>query len=323
MKAVLLEKYGSPLKLKIAEVDKPVVGQGELLVKVCATSVNDYDWSVVRGKPHIYRLMFGLFKPKQKIAGMEMSGIVEEVGEGVTAFHVGDHVYGDISKYGFGSFAEYISINAEALRHKPANMSFVQAAAIPHAATLAKQGVVDVGKISGGQKILINGAGGGVGTIALQIAKKFGAEVTGVDNAHKLDEMKALGFDEVIDYQKENFTKNGQHYDLILDTKTCYSPFKYLRVLKPEGKYVTVGGALPRLLQLLLLKPFISKTTSKTVAIVNLQVNQDLDYIETLFDSGVINPSIDGSFSLEDVPRAIQYFGEGKHSGKVVVSLEK
>ena len=321
MKAIIFKKYGSPDILKLQEVEQPTPAENEVLVKIRATAINDYDWSLVRGKPFLYRLMFGLMKPKNHIPGMELAGTVEALGSNTSRFGVGDAVYGDISDYGFGTFAEYICIHEQSLILKPESMSFEQAAALPHAATLATQGLLDLGQLKKEQKILINGAGGGVGTIGLQLAKLHDAEVTGVDTGDKLQMMLSMGFDQVIDYKKEDFTKNGQQYDLILDTKTNRSPFAYLPSLKPRGRYVTVGGSLVNLLLLFFAKGLISKYTGKYMNLLTLTPNKDLTYLNALFDEGKIFPVIDGPFSLAAVPHALQYFGEGKHTGKVVISI--
>ena len=308
--------------LQPKELPKPVPGEYEVLVKIHATAVNDYDWSMVRGKPYLYRLMFGMLKPKGQIPGMELSGTVEAVGEHAASFKVGDSVYGDISDYGFGSFAEYICVHEKALALKPAGMTFEEAASIPHASLLAYQGLVGIGNIHKGQQILINGAGGGVGTFGLQLAKLYDAEVTGVDTGKKLEMMKSIGFDHIIDYKKEDFTRNGRRYDLVLDAKTNRPPFSYPRSLKPNGKYVTVGGDLNRLIQLLIVKPWISAFTSKSLHILALKPNEGLEYINELFEAGKIKPVIDGPHTLSQGAEALQYFGEGKHSGKVVISIK-
>lgn len=321
MKAIVFTKYGAPDVLQLKEMPKPSPGEEEVLVKIHATAVNDYDWSMVRGKPYLYRLMFGLWKPKKQIPGMELSGTVEAVGKNVRAFQVGDAVFGDISEYGFGSFAEYLCIHEKALVLKPAAMSFEEAAAIPHASLLAYQGLVEIGKIQKGQQILINGAGGGVGTFGLQLAKLYDAEVTGVDTGNKLGMMQSIGFDHVIDYKKEDFTKNGQRYDLILDAKTNRSIFSYARSLKPNGTYVTVGGYLSSLLQLLMLKPLLSASSEKRFHILALKPNKDIAYINELFEAGKLKTVIDGPYTLSQTPEAVQYFGEGKHQGKVVISV--
>ena len=321
MKAIVCTKYGLPDVLQLKEVDKPTPKDNEVLVRIHATAVNDYDWSLVRGKPYLYRLMFGVLKPKKQIPGMELAGKVLAIGASATSFKIGDAVYGDISEYGFGSFAEYICINEKALALKPDKMTFEEAASIPHASMLAVQGLIDVGKIKQDQRVLINGAGGGVGTFGLQIAKLHRAEVTGVDTGDKLKMMKSIGFDHIIDYKKEDFTKNGQRYDLILDTKTNRSTFHYVRSLGPNGKYVTVGGFLPWLFQAFILKPWISIFSKKKIHIVTLKPNKDLDYMNELFEAGKIKPVIDGPFKLSEMPKAISYFGEGKHKGKVVISI--
>ncbi len=321
MKAIVLTRYGPPSALQIGQLAKPTPKHGEVLVKVRATAVNDWDWCFVLGKPLIYRLMFGLSKPKVTVLGAEVAGTVEALGDGAYEFQPGDHVYGDISEAGFGAFAEYVCVRQDALHHKPPQMSFEEAAALPHAAMLALQGLVDVGQIQQGEKVLINGAGGGVGIIGVQIAKQYGAEVTGVDSAHKLDTLRAVGFNHVIDYQQQDFTANGEHYDLIVDTKTNRSPFKYLRSLGPGGRYVTVGGHWPRLVQLLCMAPFVSNLSDKRVHIVALKPNRDLAYINDLFETKGLHCVIDGPYPLHDVPQAIQRFGEAKHVGKVVITV--
>ena len=321
MKAINLIKYGSPETLQIKEVQIPEPAENELLIKVQATAINDYDWGMIRGKPYLYRLIFGISKPKRQIPGMELSGTVEALGPGARLFKKGDEVYGDISENGFGSFAEYVCVDERAVVKKPAKMSFEEATAIPHASMLAFQGLFDKGNLQNGQNILINGAGGGVGMFALQIAKLHECQVTGVDTAEKQEMMKSLGFDHFIDYRKEDFTKSGQQYDLILDTKTTHSPFAYARALKPGGIYVTVGGNIIRLLQAYILKSLVKWSTKKTISILALRPNKDLNYINGLFEEGKIHCIIDGPYPFEKIPWAVRYFGEGKHKGKVVISL--
>ena len=321
MKAINLIKYGSPETLQIKEVQIPEPAENELLIKVRATAINDYDWGMIRGKPYLYRLIFGISRPKRQIPGMELSGTVEALGPGARLFKKGDEVYGDISENGFGSFAEYVCVDERAVVKKPAKMSFEEATAIPHASMLAFQGLFDKGNLQNGQNILINGAGGGVGMFALQIAKLHECQVTGVDTAEKQEMMKSLGFDHFIDYRKEDFTKSGQQYDLILDTKTTHSPFAYARALKPGGIYVTVGGNIIRLLQAYILKSLVKWSTKKTISILALRPNKDLNYINGLFEEGKIHCIIDGPYPFEKIPWAVRYFGEGKHKGKVVISL--
>lgn len=319
MKAIVLTAYGLPIeRLQLKELPKPAPGPNEVLIRVHAAAVNDYDWSMARGRPYPYRLLFGLWKPKRPVPGMEVSGTVEARGERATAFEVGDAVYGDISDYGFGSFAEYLCIDERGVVRKPAAMSFAEAAATPHAALLAYQGLVELGKIQRGQRVLINGAGGGVGTFGLQLAKRYDAEVTGVDTGAKLEMMKGLGFDHVLDYREADFTKTGERYDLILDAKTNRAPGAYARALRPGGAYVTVGGKLGRLLQLLLMKRWFK---GKRLELLALKPNRQLVRINELFEAGHLKPVIDGPYPLREAPRAVQYFGEGKHYGKVVIAL--
>ena len=307
--------------LRLEEVSKPQPGDDEVLLKVRATAVNDWDWSFTRGKPWVLRLIFGLFRPRVRILGAEVAGRVESVGKDAKKFKPGDDVYGDISESGFGGFAEYVSVPEDALALKPAAMTFHEAAALPHASMLAVQGLIDEGQIQEGEKLLINGAGGGVGTFGVQIAKLYGVETTGVDSGAKLELLHSVGFDHVIDYEREDFTKNGQRYDLILDTKTNRSPFKYIRSLKPNGRYVTVGGHLDRLFQALCLGPWISLFSKKHLRIVGLKPNKDLGYVNALFEGGKLKCVIDGPFELSETPQAVQYFGEGKHKGKVVIAV--
>jgi NADPH:quinone reductase-like Zn-dependent oxidoreductase len=322
MKAIVLTKYGTPDVLEFKEVEKPIPKDDEVLIKVHAASINDWDWGLVRGKPFVTRLASGgLLKPKIKIPGVDIAGQVETVGGNVKKFQPGDEVYGDLSECGFGGFAEYVCVRENALALKPAGMTFEEAAAIPHAAMLAVQGLRDKGQIQQGQKLLINGAGGGVGIFGVQIAKLFGAEVTGVDSAEKLDMMRSIGFDHVIDYKKEDFTRNGLCYDLILDTKTTRSPFDYARSLSPNGIYVTVGGFMTRIFQALLLGPLISLFTKKKISILGLKPNKDLAYMNELFEAGKVKFVIDGPFKLSEVPDALRYFGEAKHKGKIIITI--
>lgn len=323
MKAMVLKKYGSPDDLQLKEVAIPTPKDNEVLIKVHAASINDWDWCLVRGTPFYIRLLCGLLNPKVMIPGVDIAGQVEAIGKNVKNFHQGDVVYGDISECGFGGFAEYVCAHEDAVVRKPASMTFVEAAAISHAAMLAVQGLRDKGQIQPGQKVLINGAGGGVGTLGVQIAKCMGVEdVTGVDHARKLDMMRSIGFEQAIDYMQEDFTKNGQRYDLILDTKTNRSTCDYARALAPNGTYVTVGGTTARLFQALFLGPLVRMFRKKKIFIVGLKPNKDLEYINELFEAGKIKPVIDGPYTLDEVPKAIQHFGEGKHKGKVVITLE-
>jgi NADPH:quinone reductase-like Zn-dependent oxidoreductase len=322
MKAIVYTKYGTPDVLELKEVDKPIPKDDEVLIKVHAASINDWDWGLLIGKPFMNRLINGLLKPKKKILGSDIAGRIEAIGKNVEQFQPGDEVFGDLTG-DWGGFAEYVCARKNALALKPAGMTFDEAAAIPQAAMLAVQGLIDKGQIQPGQKLLINGAGGGVGTFAVQIAKLYGVEVTGVDSTGKLGMMRSMGFDQVIDYTQEDFTKKGQCYDLILDAKTNRSIFDYTRVLSPNGIYVTVGGFMTRLFQALILGPLISLFSKKKIRIVALKPNKDLAYMNELFEAGKVKPVIDGPFKLNEVPEAIRYFGEGNHKGKVVITLEQ
>jgi NADPH:quinone reductase-like Zn-dependent oxidoreductase len=321
MKAVVYEKYGSPDVLEVREVKKPTPGDDEVLIRIHAVSINDWDWNLLQGTPFVSRLLSGFFRPKQTILGSDIAGRIEAVGKNVERFELGDEVFGDLSGR-WGGFAEYVCAPETALALKPPAMTFAEAAAIPQAAMLAVQGLRDRGGIQPGQKLLINGAGGGVGTFAVQIAKLYGVEVTGVDSSAKLELLRSLGFDKVIDYTQEDFTRNGMRYDLILDVKTNRSIFDYVRALSPNGKYVTVGGSMARLLQVVFLSPLISMTSKKAVCLVMLKPNKDLAYISELFEAGKVKPVIDRLRKLGELPEAMGSFGAGNHKGKVVITLE-
>ena len=320
MKAIVFTKYGTTDVLELKEIDKPIPKEDEVLIKVYAVSINDWDLGLFQGDP-INRLLNGLFKPKIKIPGSDIAGRIEAVGNNVKKFQPGDEVYGDLSGR-WGGFAEYVCARENALALKPASMSFGEAAAIPQAAMLALQGLRDTGQIQSGQNLLINGAGGGVGTFAVQIARLYGVEVTGVDSSVKLDMMRSMGFDHVIDYKQEDFTKNGKSYDLILDVKTNRSIFDYTRVLSRNGIYAIVGGSLFRLLQALLLGPWISMISKKKICFVALKANKDLDYMNELYETGKVKPVIDRTYRLDEVPEALRFFGEGTHKGKVVITVK-
>jgi NADPH:quinone reductase-like Zn-dependent oxidoreductase len=322
MKAIVFTRYGLPDVLEFNEVKKPTPKDNEVLVKVHAASVNDWDWGLLRGVPFMNRLFFGLLKPKIKILGGDIAGRVEAVGQNIKQFNPGDEVYGDLSGCGFGGFAEYVCARENALVLKPSRMTFEEAAAIPQAAVLALQGLRDKGQLHPGQKVLINGAGGGAGTFAVQIAKSFGAEVTGVDSTRKLDIMRSIGADHVIDYTQEDFTKKGQCFDWLIDFAAHHSVFDYKRVLSPKGTYVIVGGATARIFQVMLLGPLISMSTRKKMAILTHKPNKDLAFIEELIEAGKVKPVIDKRYPLSEVPEALRYFGEGLHRGKVVITLE-
>jgi len=319
MKAIVYTKYGGPGVLQIKEVEKPFPKDDEVLIKVHAVSINDWDMGLLHGD-FINRMLNGLRKPKRTILGSDIAGRIEAVGKNISKFKIGDEVYGDLSGR-WGGFAEYVCAPEKALALKPAAMSFEEAASIPQAAMLAVQGLIDKGKIHAGQKLLINGAGGGVGTFGVQIAKLYGIEITGVDSTAKLDMLRSIGFDHVIDYTQKDFTKNGQHYDLILDAKTNRSMFDYSRALSPNGIYVTVGGSISRLLQALLLGPLISIINKKHIRIVSLKTNKDLIFMNELFEAGKVKPVISGPYKLDEFHEAFRIFDKAEHKGKVVITI--
>lgn len=321
MKAVVFTEYGSPEVLQLKELEKPVPGDHEVLVKVHAASVNSWDWDLLRGKPRLFRLIFGLFKPKINILGCDISGTVSEVGRQVNHFQPGDEVFGDISTGRWGGFAEYACAREGELVKKPTDMTFDQAAALPQAGVLALQGLRDIRQIQPGDKILINGAGGGVGTFAIQIAKYLGAEVTAVDRGDKLDMLKSTGADHVMDYRLEDFTSTGKQYDLIIDVVAHRSVFDYQRALKQGGTFVMIGGSVSRMLQLLFLGTWISRTSGKKMSILPHKANKDLDYLIGLHEAGKVVPVIDRIFPLEEVPDALQYLGEGHVQGKLIITV--
>jgi len=322
MKAIVYEKYGSPDVLELKEVEKPTPNENEVLIKVHAASINSWDWDMLTGRPLEYRLFFGLLKSKYKILGCDIAGRIEAVGRNIKQFHPGDDVFGDLCEGSWGGFAEYVCARENELTLKPASMTFEEAAATPQAGLLALQGLCDKREIKPGQRILINGAGGGAGTFAIQIAKSFGAEVTGVDSTGKLDMLSSLGADHVIDYTQEDFTKNGKCYDLILDVKTNRSIFDYRRALSSNGIYVTVGGKSARIIQLVFLGSLISMIGNKKLALIMHKPNKDLNILNDLFESGKVKPVVDKCFPLSETAEALKYFGEGHFKGKVVITVE-
>jgi NADPH:quinone reductase-like Zn-dependent oxidoreductase len=321
MKAIVRTKYGSPDILELKEVDKPVPKDNQVLVKVHAASVNPLDWHILRGKPFPIRMMgFGFLKPKQQILGADIAGQVEAFGRNVTQFRLGDEVFG----CGMGGFAEYACIHEEKLALKPAATTFEQAAAVPVAGLTALQGLRDHGRLQAGHQVLINGASGGVGTFAVQIAKALGAHVTGVCSTRNLDMVRSIGADNMIDYTKENFWQSGQKYDLILDNAAYQSISKSLGALKPTGVYVLVGGptSTASLLLSLILNPLISRLKGRKLVSFIAKLNQaDLAIIGELLQACKVVPVIDRKYSLSETPQAIQYVEEGHARGKVVITM--
>lgn len=322
MKAIVYTQYGGPEVLHLAEVPKPSPADNEVLIKVYAVSVNDWDWGLLQ-KDLFNRLMSGFTKPRRQTIGSDVAGRVEAVGKNVMKFKVGDDVYGDLSGQ-WGGFAEYVCANENLVASKPAAMSFAEAAAIPQAGMLAVQGLIDKGRLHSGKKLLINGAGGGVGTLGLQIANSLGVQTDVVDSAEKLEMLRTLGAVDLIDYKKEDFTRRGKRYDVILDTKTNRSVLSYLRALNPNGMYITVGGHLSRLFQSLFLMPLISLFSNKKVTIVALKPNKDLEYMNSLFEEGKLKPVIHPHhYTLEDAPEAMKLFGNAEHKGKVIITVSR
>lgn len=323
MKAIVYTQYGSPDVLHLEEVEKPTPKENEVLIKVHAASINSWDWDLMRGTPFVNRLMAGIIKPKKiKILGCDISGRVEEVGKNVKLFQPGDEVFGDLSRCGWGGFAEYVCARDNAVVLKPDDITFEQAAAIPQAGLLALQGLHDKGKIQPGQHVLINGASGGVGTFAIQIAKSSGAEVTAVCSTKKLDMVRSMGADHVIDYMQEDFTQNGNYYDLILDVQGYHSIFDYKRALSPQGIYVMVGGSSTLANQLLLIGPWITMIGSKKMGLLLHKANKGMTYMKELLKAGKVVPVIDKCYPLRKVPEAMRYFGEGHARGKIVITLD-
>ena len=321
MKAIVYHTYGSPDVLKLEDVPKPIPNEDEVLVRVHAVSVNSWDWDMLTGRPLEYRFISGLLKPKSnKLHGCDIAGQVEAAGNNVRHFMVGDEVFGDLSVGGWGAFAEHVCARENELFLKPSTMTFEEAACLSHGGNLAVQGLIDVGKITSGQKVLINGGGGSTGTLAIQIARLFDVEITAVDHTVKLDMMRALGADHVLDYTKEDFTRNGQKYDLIFDVNTDRFVFDYKRALYQNGKYVTIGGRTSRILQVI----FVGRLSKKyRMYIVGYKANKDLKYLVELYKTGKLKPVIDKCFPLEKTAEAFQYFGEGRCKGKIVVTLSK
>ena len=324
MKAIVYTKYGPPEVLQLKEVEKPTPRDDEVLIRIHAASLNAADWHLLRADPFLVRLMVGgLRKPKYTILGADIAGRVEAVGRNVKKFQPGDEVFGDIARCGWGGFAEYVSACENALVLKPASMTFEEAAALPIAAITALQGLRDKGHIQPGQKVLINGASGGVGTFAVQIAKSFGAQVTAVCSTGKMEMARSIGADQVIDYTKEDFTQNGQRYDLILAANGYHPILDYKRALSPMGIYVMTGGSIAQMFQAMLLGPWISMTGSKKMGALATESNlKDLVFIEELFEAGKVKPVIDRRYPLSEVAEAFRYLEEGHASGKIVITLE-
>ena len=339
MKAIVFRQYGSPDFMALTEVAKPVPNDNEVLVKVAAVSVNEWDWAVLHGTPFINRFETGLIRPNKQILGVDVAGRVVEVGKSVEKLRVGDEVFGDICfdgsdrfpKYRGGGFSEYVCAHEGALRQKGDSLTFEQAAALPQAGALAVQGLLKgkvplessfLEKTEKTLKVLINGASGGVGTLAVQLAKAVGAEVTGVCRTSKMEWVQSLGADNVIDYTKEDFTRCNQRYDVILDVMAFHSVFDYKRVLKPNGRYVMLGGGTIAINQVMFLGPLISLIGSKKMGLLFYKPNMGLDVLMELINLGKVIPVIHRTFCLSETPDAFRYYGEGHTRGKIVITVD-
>ncbi len=322
MKAVVYTKYGSPDVLEFKEVEKPIPEKTEVLVKVHSASVNAADWHTLRADPWFLRLMGGGFlKPKRKILGFDIAGRVEAVARNVKQLQPGDEVFGICD---MGGFAEYACARENTLALKPASMTFEEAATVPVAAITALQGLRNKGQIQQGQKVLINGASGGVGTFAVQIAKSFETIVTAVCSTRNLDMVRSIGADQVIDYTQEDFTRSDQRYDLIFAANGYHPIFNYKRALSPRGTYVVAGGSMTQFFQAMLLGPWISMTGSKKMGSMGIAKpnKKDLVFMAELIEAGKVVPVVDRRYPLCEVPEAIRYLEEGHARGKVVIAFE-
>ena len=322
MKAIVQDTYGSPDVLKLREIDTPEVGDDEALVRVHAAGVDRGVWHLMTGLPYLTRLAFGLRAPKNPVPGMDVAGVVETIGENVSRFQPGDEVFG----VGKGTFAEYTLAREDKLAHRPANLTFEQAAAVAISGLTALQGLRDHGQVEPGQRVLIIGASGGVGTFAVQIAKAFGAEATGVCGGEKVDMVRSIGADHVIDYTREDFAKGEHRYDVILDIGGSSSLVRLRHALTPEGTLVLVGGEeggrwlgiVARLLRAHLLSPFVGQ---KLRTYVSSENHEDMIVLKELIEAGKVTPVIDRTYPLAEVPEAIRYLQEGHAQGKLVITV--
>jgi NADPH:quinone reductase-like Zn-dependent oxidoreductase len=324
MKAITYTRYGSPDVLRLEEVEKPTPRANEVLVKICAASVNAYDWRYMRADPFLVRLVGGLFRPRNPRLGADIAGRVEAVGSEVSQFRPGDEIYGDLAASGNGAFAEYIAVPEQALALKPANLSYEQAAAVPMAAVTALQALRDGGKLRTGHKVLINGASGGVGTFAVQIAKAFGAEVTAVCSTRNVELVRSLGADHIIDYKREDITRSAQRYDLILAVNGYHPLSAYRRLLRPEGRYVMVGGSGAQLFETLLLGPLLSLSVvghKKLASFSARPRSKDLLVMKELLEAGKVVPVIDRCYLLGETAEAIRYLEDGHARGEVAITV--
>jgi len=322
MKAIVQYRYGSPDVLSLEDVPRPDPGEREVLVRVRAAGLNAGDWHMMRGTPFLIRLvMGGLVTPRYKVPGSDFAGRVEAVGGQVTHFEPGEEVFGDASGSSFGAFAEYVCVSAKALAVKPANVTFEQAAAVPVAANAALLALRDLGEVRGGEQVLVNGAAGGVGSFAVQLARSFGAEVTGVCSTRNLELVRSIGAHHVIDYTREDCTRGDRRYDLVVDAAAFRSARDYLRVLNPAGRYVMIGGATSRIFQVLLLGPWVARSGRRARFLASTPNADNLAALSRLLESGELVPIVDRRFELPQLPAAIRYLESGQARGKVVITV--
>ncbi|HJV89794.1 MAG TPA: NAD(P)-dependent alcohol dehydrogenase [Holophagaceae bacterium] len=320
MQALMRDAYGPPERLSLREVETPEPAPGEVRVRIRVAALNDWDGGLLEGD-WLNRLMFGLLTPRVRILGADIAGTVDAVGSDVTLFKPGDRVHGDLSGCGFGGFAETVCVDPAHLVALPEGLSFEQGAALPHAGQLAWQALAAAGGLGPGRSVLINGAGGGVGTLLLQLARGLGAEVTAVDRASKLERLQALGADHALDHAQVDFTAQGRRYDVIFDVKTDRSPFAYLRTLHPGGAYVTVGGRLSRLVQILGVSPILRLATGKRLRLVALRQNRDLVILDRAVLEERLTPVVDQIRPLAEGPEALRRFAAAEHFGKILLEM--
>jgi NADPH:quinone reductase-like Zn-dependent oxidoreductase len=321
MKAMVRDTYGPPTQLRLEDVQRPVPGDGEVLVRVHTAGVNAGDWHLLRGTPLAFRLVEGLFTPKHRIIGTDISGRVEAVGPRVSQFRVGDEVFGELSRSGFGGYAEYVAVPERGVARRPANISFEEAAAVPTSGLTALQGLRK-GNIRPGQRVLIHGASGGVGTFAVQLAKASGAEVTAVCGPRSVDVVRAIGADHVLEYTTSDFARERQKYDLILAANGDRSIWDYKRALSPNGAYVMTGGSNRQLFEALFLGPLLSLGNQKFGNLLTRPNQPDLELLKDFIEGGKVKPAIDRRYGLTEVSDAIRYIEEGHARGKVVVTVD-
>jgi NADPH:quinone reductase-like Zn-dependent oxidoreductase len=322
MQAIVQTAYGKTGNLELRTVPRPSPGEGQVLVRVHATGFNDGDWALIQGKPFFVRMIGGRRGHQGRILGADVAGEVVEVGEGVTRFSPGDRVFGDLSESGNGGFGEYLSTSETAFTRIPDSLSYIDAAALPHAGNLAMQSLIDVGQIQPEHRLLVNGAGGGVGPLIAQLATHCGVrDIVGVDNASKQDFLREVGFARTLDYRAVDFTRTGEKFDVIVDTRLTRSPFSLPRALAPGGVYATVGATTSSLLGLAIWSRLISRITGKQLRMLWLKYNKSTPEVAELADAGVLKPLIDRVYPLADVPLAAARFGAAEHRGKIVIAV--